>query len=289
MRGILRVAAVKAHGWGDHKRGTLDDIAIITGATVVSKNRGMRWDRFDKNWFGECRTATLTSNKTTIIDGKGEKEALEKQVEVIKKLIEKDEKNKNKIYVVQNLQERLSRFIGGVSIIHVGGSTESEMLEKKDRFDDSLHATKAAIQEGILPGGGSALVHARKAIDTSTIGGTIVYDAISKPFTQILINAGLSKTDAEIICNHQLTNIEKDWWQGYNLKKSSVVNMKEDGIIDPFKVTRLALENAASAAGQFLLTEAVMVQIDNMSDEDKVKEVLRNFQASNSGKPAIED
>ena len=149
--------------------------------------------------------------------------------------------------------------VGGVSIIHVGGYNETEMREKKDRVDDALHATKAALEEGIVPGGGSALLYARENIEVSDIGSGIVYQACGKPFEQILTNAGYDSTDAQMIGKYQLIDSGNDVWAGYDLKQEKVVNMKTAGIIDPTKVTRTALENAASVAGTLLLTECVVV------------------------------
>ncbi len=149
--------------------------------------------------------------------------------------------------------------VGGVSIIHVGGHTEVEMREKKDRVDDALHATKAALEGGIVPGGGAALLYARESINNSGIGSQIVYEACGKPFEQILLNAGYTPTDAQMIGKYQLVDAKKDVWTGYNLKTGDVVDMKEAGILDPSKVTRTALENAASVAGTILLTECVVV------------------------------
>jgi len=148
---------------------------------------------------------------------------------------------------------------GGVSIIHVGGRNETEMNEKKDRVDDALHATKAAIEEGIVPGGGSALLYARESIDNSSIGAEIVYKACGKPFEQILINAGHDSVQAQMLGKYRLVDSGDDTWAGYNIKTDEIVDMKKSGIIDPTKVTRVALENAAAVAGTVLLTECIVV------------------------------
>ncbi len=160
----------------------------------------------------------------------------------------------------------MAKFTGGVAIIHVGGNTETEMREKKDRVDDALHATKAAIEEGIVPGGGSALLYARESINNCNIGAEIVYKACGKPFEQILINAGHDSVKAQMLGKYQLIESGNDTWAGYNIKTEKVVNMKESGIIDPTKVTRVALENAAAVAGTVLLTECIVV---NEPKEDK--------------------
>ena len=260
MRGTLAVCAVKAPEFGDRRKLILDDIATLTGGEVFSKEKGMKLDKYSWDWFGEARTVNVTKEQTTIVDGKGETERIEARIEALQQQIEQA----GSPFEVEKLQERLSKFVGGVGIIHVGGNTETEMKEKKDRVDDALNATKAAIEEGIVPGGGAALLYARESITSDSIGAQIVYKACGKPFEQILINAGYSSTDAQMIGKYRLVDSGNDIWAGYNLKTEEVVNMKEAGIIDPAKVTRTALENAASVAGTILLTECTIV--------DQVKE-----------------
>ena len=260
MRGTLAVCAVKAPEFGDRRKLILDDIATLTGGEVFSKEKGMKLDKFCWDWFGEARTVNVTNEQTTIVDGKGKTERIEARIEALQQQIEQA----GSPFEVEKLQERLSKFVGGVGIIHVGGNTETEMKEKKDRVDDALNATKAAIEEGIVPGGGAALLYARESITSDSIGAQIVYKACGKPFEQILINAGYSSTDAQMIGKYRLVDSGNDIWAGYNLKTEEVVNMKEAGIIDPAKVTRTALENAASVAGTILLTECTIV--------DQVKE-----------------
>ena len=260
MRGTLAVCAVKAPEFGDRRKLILDDIATLTGGEVFSKEKGMKLDKYSWDWFGEARTVNITKEQTTIVDGKGETERIEARIEALQQQIEQA----GSPFEVEKLQERLSKFVGGVGIIHVGGNTETEMKEKKDRVDDALNATKAAIEEGIVPGGGAALLYARESITSDSIGAQIVYKACGKPFEQILINAGYSSTDAQMIGKYRLVDSGNDIWAGYNLKTEEVVNMKEAGIIDPAKVTRTALENAASVAGTILLTECTIV--------DQVKE-----------------
>jgi chaperonin GroEL len=260
MRGNLGVVAVNAPEFGDRKKAVLEDIAVLTGATVISTERGMRLDKFQSDWFGEAKKVTVSKDSTTIIDAKGSEEAITARVEEIKTQID-DSKSP---YETETLQDRLARFIGGVAIVYVGGHTEVEMKEKKDRVDDALHATKAALEEGILPGGGIALLNASIML-TEIIGSKpeeyqtgydIVISAIERPFYKILINGGYK--------NDRIGDIEQEikesgyLWSGYNPRSEEFVDMFNSGIIDPTKVTRLALENAASVAGTMLITEAVI-------------------------------
>ena len=262
MRGTLAVCAVKSPEFGDRRKLILDDIATLTGGEVFSKDKGMKLDKFSWDWFGEARTITVTKETTTIVDGKGGTERIEARIEELQQQIEQA----GSPFETEKLQERLSKFIGGVGIIHVGGNTETEMKEKKDRVDDALNATKAAIEEGIVPGGGAALLYAREGIeDRTTLGSQIVYHACGKPFTQILVNAGYEVVKAEMLAMDFKTSETN--WEGYNLKTEETVNMKEAGIIDPAKVTRTALENAASVAGTILLTECVIVEDPDNKDE----------------------
>jgi|TARA_R110000782_G_scaffold40787_1_gene94122 chaperonin GroEL len=260
MRGNLGVVAVNAPEFGDRKKAVLEDIAVLTGATVISTERGMRLDKFQPEWFGEAKKVTVSKDSTTIIDAKGSEEAITARVEEIKTQID-DSKSP---YETETLQDRLARFIGGVAIVYVGGHTEVEMKEKKDRVDDALHATKAALEEGILPGGGIALLNASIML-TEMIGEVpeeyqpgydIVISSIERPFYKILSNGGYK--------NERIGDIEQEikesgyLWSGYNPRTEEFVDMFNSGIIDPTKVTRLALENAASVAGTMLITEAVI-------------------------------
>ena len=254
-RGTLKVAAVKAPDFGDRRKLVLEDIAIVTGGVVFDPDKGMKLDKFSWDWFGQARAVTITKEETTIVDGKGEEDAIEQRVSELQKQIEKADTP----YAIEQLQNRLAKMVGGVSIIHVGGFNETEMSETKDRVDDALHATKAALEEGIVPGGGAALLYARESVNYEGIGAKIVYEACGKPFEQILSNAGYSSTDAQMIGKYKLVESGDGVWDGYNLKTEEVVNMKEAGIIDPTKVTRTALENAASVAGTLLLTECTLV------------------------------
>jgi len=265
MRGTLKVCAVKAPDFGDRRKLILEDIATLTGGHVFDKDKGMKLDKFNWEWFGEAKTVTITKDSTTIIDGGGKEEDILQRAEDLSSQID----NSETPFEMEKLQERLAKFSGGVAVVHVGGSTETEMRETKDRVDDALHATKAALVDGIVPGGGIALLYARKSleskikenIDESTkFGYKLVYDACAKPFHQILSNAGYSEAEASMIVMVDLKGI-KDFWTGYNIKKCATVNMKKDGIIDPYKVTKQALLNASSIAGTILLTEVIAVDI----------------------------
>ena len=260
MRGTVNVCAVKAPDFGDRRSLILEDIAITTGGVVFDKKKGMKLDKFSWEWFGEARTATIGKEQTTIVDGKGGIEQIEARIEELQQQINKAATP----FEIEKLQERLAKFTGGVAIIHVGGNTETEMKEKKDRVDDALHATKAAIEEGIIPGGGTALLYASSGLEAKTTGAQIVIEACTKPFNQILVNAGHDSVKAQIIADG-LVNSGNDCWTGYDIKTEQTVNMKEAGIIDPTKVARTALQNAASVAGTVLLTECTVV--DEPSDD----------------------
>ena len=264
QRGILNVCAVKAPEFGDRRKLILEDIAILTGGKVFSPDKAMKLDNFSHKWFGTARKITIEKEQTTIIDGAGKEEDIEERINQLQKQIDLSES----LFETEKLQERVAKFIGGVAIIHVGGNTETEMRERKDRVDDALNATRAAIEEGIIPGGGAALLYARESIFPKTIGEQIVYDACGMPFTQILINAGFSEAEAVGIGKYDLIEKFGSNWDGYDLKSGKVVNMDEAGIIDPTKVARVALENAASVAGIVLLTECSIVDIPGTSKHD---------------------
>ena len=253
MRGTMSVCAVKAPDFGDRRKLILEDIATTTGGVVFDHQKGMKLDKFSWDWFGEARTVTVGKEQTTIVDGKGEIEPIEARIEELQQQIDKAATP----FEVEKLQERLAKFVGGVAIIHVGGNTETEMKEKKDRVDDALHATKAAIEEGIVPGGGAALLYASYGVATETTGARIVVEACTKPFQQILVNAGYDEIKGQILAANFM--VENKTWDGYNIKTEEIVDMKEAGIIDPTKVARTALQNAASVAGTVLLTECTVV------------------------------
>jgi chaperonin GroEL len=230
----------------------------------------MKLDKFSWEWLGSARAVTITKDQTTIIDGKGDTTKIEARIEELQQQIERAKTP----FEQEKLQERLAKFVGGVAIVYVGGNTETEIKEKKDRVEDALYATKAAIEEGIVPGGGSTLLFAREAIthfnvesDSIKIGKQIVYQACGKPFEQILLNAGYTQNDMYPIINEigRQGEMGTNPWFGFNIKAELIVDMKEAGIIDPAKVTRTALENAASVAGTILLTECVVV--DNPEDK----------------------
>jgi len=271
MRGILPVVAVKAPEFGDRKKAILEDIATLTGGKVISSEKGMRLDKFQSDWLGQAGKVTVGKETTTIIDAKGSEEDLEARVQEIRTQIDES----NSPYEIEKLQERLAAFVGGVAVVHVGGHTEVEMKEKKDRVDDALSATKAALEEGILPGGGIALLNAavhlkdirsNKELTKDELAGyDIIISAIERPFTKILQNAGYEW--AEIGDIEEAIKSKEDTWAGYNPRTGQNVDMYDNGIIDPTKVTRLALENAASVAGTMLITEAVVSKLPNEKEE----------------------
>ena len=270
MRGTLQVVAVKAPDFGERRKLILEDIAVLTGGTVFDKEKGMKLDKFNWEWFGEAKTVTVSKEKTTIIDGQGTAEAILERVESLTAQLEKAATP----FEMEKLQERLSKFVGGVALVHVGGSTETEMKEKKDRVDDALHATQCALEDGIVPGGGAALLHAREGItfalensDDFNYGKKLVHSACGKPFEVILKNAGY---DDQSIYHFKYKvgdfgDKEREIWYGLDVKTETVIDMKEAGIIDPHKVTKNALMNAASIAGTILLTECTIVD----TPEDK--------------------
>ena len=261
MRGILKCCAVKAPDFGERRTHILEDIATLTGGTLISKQKGMRLDKATFDQLGTCRGVTIEKEKTTIVDGNGTEETITARLEEIKDQIDRAESP----YAVEQLQNRLAKMAGGVAVINVGGFTETEMKEKKDRVDDALHATRAALDEGIVSGGGIALLEAKskcslKLEGDEKIGSEILLNAIEKPFIQILKNAGIDKYHSI------LAAVEHDF-KGYNIQTGTYVDMIEEGIIDPTKVTRTALENAVSVAGTMLITECTIVD-----DPEKDKE-----------------
>ena len=256
-RGILNVCAVKAPGFGDRKLQNLEDIAILTGAQVVSTQKGMKLEKLTMDMLGSARTVKISQQETVIVDGGGELQAIKDRVAQITTQYETAESD----YEKQHIQERMSKLIGGVAVIHIGAPTEVELKEKVDRVDDALSATRAAVEEGIVPGGGLCLLRAGEAVSANTdytythpdqkAGRDIVLRACTRPFDAILTNAG--KTPAHILVG--MDNAKVD---GYDARNDKYVNMVEAGIIDPAKVTITALELAASAAGTLLSTECVI-------------------------------
>lgn len=264
MRGILKCAAVKAPDFGERRTMILEDMAALTGGTVISKQKGMKLDKVAFDMLGNARGVTITKEETTIVDGSGSEEALAARLEEIKTQIEKAESN----YAREQLQQRLGKLAGGVAVINVGGHTETEMKERKDRVDDAVHAVQAAIEEGILPGGGHALLCSSYLIENDTlndaqeIGYEIVRKSARKPFYQILANAGYNYEDSIWLS----LDLKNDFELGWNLATENKVNMLSEGIIDPTKVTRSAIENASSAANTLLTTECIIV--DKPDDKD---------------------
>ncbi len=262
-RGVLQVCAVKAPDFGDRRAAILEDIAILTGGTVVSNDKGMTLAKLDIEWLGKARVATISKDTTTIVDGKGNADKIEERILNVKSQIDKPETSP---YEIEKLQERLGKMVGGVAIINVGGGNEIEIEEKKDRVDDALQATKAALEEGVLPGAGIALLQARNSIsnrDNSDFGkgGQIVFKACQNPFNQILTNAG---EDAF----HWLIDLYNTKNMVPNITDGTIVDAFESGIIDPTKVVRCALENAAAAAVTLLMTECVIHEKPNEKKDD---------------------
>ena len=258
IRGSLKVAAVKAPGFGDRRKAMLEDIATLTGGVVISEERGYTLENATIEMLGRAEKVTIDKDNTTIVNGAGEEENIKARVGQIRSQIEVTTSD----YDREKLQERLAKLSGGVAVLYVGAATEVEMKEKKDRIDDALHSTRAAVEEGIVPGGGVALVRAIEALDSVSsdnedekIGIEIIRTAIEAPLRQIISNAG---GEGSVVIN-KIKEETGDF--GYNAKAEAYVNMFEAGIIDPTKVTRVALENAASVAGMFLTTECVIADI----------------------------
>jgi chaperonin GroEL len=257
LRGSLKVCAVKAPGFGDRRKEMLEDIAILTGGTVISEERGMKLENATMSDLGVADKVTVNKENTTIVNGAGEKEMIQARVSQIKQQISTTTSD----YDREKLQERLAKLAGGVAVLYIGAASEVEMKEKKDRVDDALHATRAAIEEGIIPGGGVGYLRAIPLLDKlkgdnddQNTGIEIVKRAIEEPLRQIVVNAG--KEGAVIV---QKVREGKDDY-GYNAQTDKFENLFKTGVIDPAKVARIALENAASIAGMFLTTEAVVVE-----------------------------
>ena len=255
LRGQLKICAVKAPGFGDRRKAMLQDIATLTGGLVISEETGLKLEQATIEMLGTADKVTVSKDNTTIVNGHGDKQMIAERVSQIKSEIT----NSTSDYDKEKLQERLAKLAGGVAVLYVGAPSEVEMKEKKDRVDDALCATRAAIEEGIIPGGGVAYIRAQKALDSLTgvnadeqTGIRIVRRAIEEPLRQIVENAGL---EGSVVVN-EVRNGEGDY--GYNAREDKYENMKASGIIDPAKVTRVALENAASIAGMFLTTECVI-------------------------------
>ncbi|GAA4814228.1 chaperonin GroEL [Litoribaculum gwangyangense] len=258
LRGGLKIAAVKAPGFGDRRKAMLEDIAILTGGTVISEERGFTLENADLSMLGTAETVTVDKDNTTIVNGSGDAKDIKARVNQIKAQIETTTSDYDK----EKLQERLAKLAGGVAVLYVGAASEVEMKEKKDRVDDALHATRAAVEEGIVAGGGVALVRAKAVLEKlttenldETTGVQIVNKAIEAPLRTIVENAG---GEGSVVINKVLEG-KKDF--GYDAKSEQYVDMLKAGIIDPKKVTRIALENAASVAGMILTTECALIDI----------------------------
>ena len=258
IRGTLKIAAVKAPGFGDRRKEMLQDIAVLTGGTVISEERGYYLETATLEMLGKAEKVVVTKDNTTVVNGVGAPEAIAERAALIRKQIE----TTNSDYDREKLQERLGKLAGGVAVLYVGAATEVEMKEKKDRVEDALSATRAAVEEGIVPGGGVAYIRAAQALkgmkgynEDETTGINIVARAIEEPLRQIAANAGV---EGSVIIN-KIAEGKDDF--GYNARTGEYVHMFEAGVIDPTKVSRVALENAASVAGMFLTTECAIVDI----------------------------
>ena len=276
MRGILKCCAVKAPDFGERRTQILEDISTLTGGTLISKQKGHRLDKITFDDLGTARGATVEKDKTTIVDGNGSEESITARLEEIKDQIDRAES----AYAIEQLQQRLAKMAGGVAIINVGGFTETEMKERKDRVDDALNATRAALDEGIILGGGAALIKAKDAFlddieeqfgghfgsdADEKLGADILLNAIEKPFVQILLNAGIDKYHSI------LDRVSNEVWDSnvsYDIKTGEYVDFIKEGIIDPTKVTRTALENAVSVAGTMLITECTIVDDPEKKDNN---------------------
>lgn len=264
IRGSLKVAAVKAPGFGDRRKAMLEDIAVLTGGTVITEDRGFKLENATVDMLGTAENITIDKDNTTIVNGSGDKKDIDARVNQIKAQIE----NTTSDYDKEKLQERLAKLAGGVAVLYVGAASEVEMKEKKDRVDDALAATRAAIEEGIVPGGGVAFVRAASKMkgaksnnDDENTGMDIVLRSIEEPLRQIVENAGL---EGSVIVN-KVKEGKDDY--GFNAKTGEYEGMYEAGIIDPTKVTRVALENAASVASMMLTTEATITDIPKEEDD----------------------
>ena len=258
LRGGLKIAAVKAPGFGDRRKAMLEDIAILTGGTVISEERGFSLENATLDLLGTAETVTVDKDNTTVVNGTGNADAIKARVNQIKAQIETTTSDYDK----EKLQERLAKLAGGVAVLYVGAASEVEMKEKKDRVDDALHATRAAVEEGIVAGGGVALVRAKKVLTQittenidETTGIQIINKAVEAPLRTIVENAG---GEGSVVLNKILEG-KKDF--GYDAKSDDYVDMLKAGIIDPKKVTRVALENAASVSGMILTTECALIDI----------------------------
>jgi chaperonin GroEL len=263
LRGTLKVAAVKAPGFGDRRKEMLQDLAVLTKGTVISEEQGFKLDGVDLTSLGEAASITIDKDNTTIVDGKGDKKDITARVNQIKAQIETTTSDYDK----EKLQERLAKLSGGVAVLYVGAASEVEMKEKKDRVDDALHATRAAVEEGIVPGGGVAYIRAIQSLEKlkgvnadENTGIQIIKRAVEEPLRQIVVNSGIEGS----IVVQKIKEGKGDF--GFNARTEVYENLLAAGVIDPTKVTRIALENAASIAGMLLTTECV---VSDKPEKDK--------------------
>lgn len=258
IRGVLKVAAVKAPGFGDRRKAMLEDIAILTGGTFISEDLGFKLENVTLDMLGEAKKVNITKDSTTIVEGKGDKAAIEGRINQIRKEIEESDSD----YDREKLQERLAKLAGGVAVIHVGAATETEMKEKKHRIEDALAATRAAVEEGIVPGGGKIMLNVIPALEKlqlegdQQVGVNIVRRALEEPLRVIAYNAGL---EGSVVVDKVRSNSDPNY--GLNALTEEYVNLVEAGIVDPAKVSRTALENAASIASLLLTTECLIADL----------------------------
>jgi chaperonin GroEL len=259
LRGGLKIAAVKAPGFGDRRKSMLEDIAILTNGQLISEETGMKLENVNLSMLGTSKKVVISKDNTTIINGNGDSTSIEARCNQIRHQIEETTSDSDR----EKLQERLAKLSGGVAVIHVGGATEVEVKERKDRVDDALNATRAAVEEGVVTGGGAALLYATKVLDTlkpindeQRVGIEIVRRALQAPIRQIVANAG---GDGSIVVGKLMEKGENSF--GYDAQNDQYVDMFKQGIIDPTKVVRTALQDAASVAGLLITTEAMVAQI----------------------------
>jgi chaperonin GroEL len=273
LRGVLHVCAVKAPGFGDRRKNMLGDIAVLTGGQLISEDLGIKLENLDIGQLGRAKTVKVTKDTTTIIEGFGKKSEIQKRIEVIRRQIEDTTSDYDK----EKFQERLAKLAGGVAVIDVGAATETEMKEKKARIEDALHATRAAAEEGIVPGGGVALLRTIPAVEKvrdklrgdEKIGAEIVLRAMEAPIRQIAENSGVDGSVVAEEVRGRSTNV------GYDANTAEYVDMLKSGIVDPTKVTRSALQNAASIAGLMLTTEALVTSIKEEDEQPRVEGAIR--------------
>jgi chaperonin GroEL len=268
LRGVLNVCAVKAPGFGDRRKAMLGDIAVLTGGTLISEDLGIQLENLQLSHLGRAKKVTVDKNNTTIIEGGGDRKETDKRIQQIRNQIDQTESEYDK----EKYQERLAKLAGGVAVISVGAETEADMKQKKARVEDALHATRAAVEEGILPGGGVALLRCREAVEKvrnslkgdEKVGADIVLKALDAPLRQIADNCGI---DGSVVADEIRDKPES---HGYDANNGKYCDMVKAGIIDPVKVVRLALRNAASISGLLLTTEALVTNFDK-DDKKKVK------------------